>query len=190
MHNVTFRFICYVAAVVLGHSLPAAPVSAASDPGTDAVMRTLELTNVERANHGLPPLALSRELSRAAQTYAEVLANSDCFQHTCGPVPDMRDRVEQAGYTGWTAMAENIAAGYRSPEIAIAAWMGSDGHRANMLNPHYTEIGIGMSMSDGSYGVYWTQNFGARPGVATQDHVIATAPSEPELEMAPDALSS
>jgi uncharacterized protein YkwD len=153
-------------------------------------MRTLELTNVERANHGLPPLALSRELSRAAQTYAEVLANSDCFQHTCGPVPDMRDRVEQAGYTGWTAMAENIAAGYRSPEIAIAAWMGSDGHRANMLNPHYTEIGIGMSMSDGSYGVYWTQNFGARPGVATQDHVIATAPSEPELEMAPDALSS
>jgi hypothetical protein len=45
-------------------------------------------------------------------------------------------------------------------------------------------------MSGGSYGVYWTQNFGARPGVATAaDHVIATAPSEPELEMAPDELS-
>src|SRR5436305_10761006 len=94
----------------------AAPASAAESDSSATLARVLELTNAERARVGLPPLSLSKELNAAAQDYTVVLATSGCFAHTCGPVPDMADRLGQAGYTGWTAIGENIAAGYPSPE--------------------------------------------------------------------------
>jgi uncharacterized protein YkwD len=125
--------------------------------------RVLELTNAERAKAGLPPLTVSTQLTQAAQQYSQVLATDSCFAHTCGPMPEMVQRDTQAGYTGWTAVGENIAAGYPTPEAVVAGWMASPGHRANILNPDYRELGVGLA-GGGKYGAYWTQEFGTRPG--------------------------
>src|SRR5713101_5356030 len=107
------------------------------------------------------------ELSDAAQEYSQVLATTGCFEHTCGPVPNFADRAGQSGYTGWSALGENIAAGFPSAEAVVTSWMNSPGHRANILSPNFTEIGIGMVNGGGKFGTYWTQEFGARPGVAS-----------------------
>jgi uncharacterized protein YkwD len=137
-------------------SVAAAPADQASFAG-----RVLDLTNAERQKAGLAPLLLSPELQAAAQGYSDVLASSDCFGHSCGPVPDLAERDAEAGYGDWTYVGENIAAGYTTPEEVVAGWMASPGHRANILSPSYTEIGIGLS-GGGQYGMYWTQEFGAR----------------------------
>ena len=137
------------------------PALAATDP----VSRVIELTNVERQKAGLAPLAPQTNLTQAAGAYAGLLAATGCFAHTCGPVPDFSQRLIQAGYSNWTGLAENIAAGQRTPEAVVEAWMNSAGHRANILNPAYTEIGVGLA-TGGSMGMYWAQEFGARRGVS------------------------
>ena len=140
-----------------------AVAASAPDNADPQTARVLDLTNAERSRAGVPPLTLSPQLNHVAQSYSEVLAADGCFAHTCGPVPDMAQRDAQAGYDGWTAIGENIAAGYSSPEAVVAGWMASPGHRANILNPDYREIGIGLA-AGGTYGAYWTQEFGARWG--------------------------
>jgi uncharacterized protein YkwD len=126
--------------------------------------RVLELTNQERQNAGFAPLSVSSELTSAAQAYSQVLATSGCFAHTCGPVPNVGDRVGQAGYNDWTTVGENIAAGFPSPDEVFSVWMNSPGHRANLLSPWYTEIGLGVAGPGGPDGTWWTQDFGARRG--------------------------
>lgn len=142
---------------------PATAWAAPTASPTDGhVGRVVELTNAERAKAGLAPLAEHAALSSAAQTYSEVLASSDCFAHTCGPVPNLVARGEQAGYIGWLFLGENIAGGQRSPEQVVAEWMASPDHRENILNPAFTEIGVGLATGTGRYGVYWAQAFGTR----------------------------
>ena len=144
---------------------------AAATPQNDTLLiaRVMELTNLERQKAGLGPIALSSELTGAAQEYSQVLATTGCFEHTCGAVPNFADRAAQSGYTGWTALAENIAAGYPTAEDVVSGWMSSPGHRANILSPKYTEIGVGMVNGGGKFGTYWAEEFGARPGVAAPD---------------------
>jgi len=140
---------------------------AAAPPQNDLLIaRVMELTNLERQKVGLGPLALSPELGGAAQDYSQVLATSGCFEHTCGAVPNFAERAARSGYTGWTALAENIAAGYPTAEAVVSGWMNSPGHRANMLSPNYTEIGVGVVNDGGKLGTYWAEEFGARPGVS------------------------
>jgi uncharacterized protein YkwD len=128
----------------------------------DFAQRVVELTNVERRNAGLPALVVNWQLQDAAQAYSEVLATSDGFDHTCGPVPDFADRDDQAGYSDWTALGENIAAGYPTPDAVVAGWMASPGHRANILSTDFAEIGVGVVSGEGALGTYWTEEFGAR----------------------------
>lgn len=148
-----------VVVLVLALGLPERMVDAQANPRQSVI----NLTNDERQKAGRPPLTSHPSLMQAAQSYAEVLASGDCFDHTCGPVPDLRDRVEQAGYTSWIALGENIAAGAKTPEAVMNVWMNSAGHRDNILNPNYKEIGVGVA-SGGRYGMYWVQVFGARSG--------------------------
>jgi uncharacterized protein YkwD len=150
-------------------------------------VRVLQLTNGERQNAGLQPLVLSSELNDAAQKYSQVLATSGCFDHTCGPVANFADRAGQAGYTGWTALAENIAAGYPTPEAVVTSWMASPGHRANILSPKYTEMGIGLVSGGGRYGTYWTQEFGSRPARAPNQ---TTQPEMPVADLGPVAVAA
>jgi len=154
------------AAALVGSLLlwPAAPLSASPLDDTSFAIRVLDLTNAERSKVGLPPLSMNAQLNEAAQIYSEVLATSGCFEHDCGQVPDFSVRISLAGYTGWVALAENIAAGYKTPEAVVAGWMASPGHRANILSDAYTDVGIGLVSQPGDvYGTYWAQEFGSRP---------------------------
>jgi uncharacterized protein YkwD len=153
---VTILFVCL--------SISSTGIVAAAPSGDQSAFtaRVLELTNAERANAGLAPLSISGELQDAAAGYSQVLASTGCFAHTCGPMPDLAERDNQSGYSGWTALGENIAAGYPTPEAVVAGWMASPGHRANILSPNFTEIGIGVTSGTGTYGVYWAEEFGSR----------------------------
>ena len=154
-----------LAAAVVMLAQPASTVAAAPASG-DTISAVLQLTNAQRANAGLAPLALEAHLVQEAQSYAQVLASGSCFDHTCGPVPDLTGRANQAGYTGWVTIGENIAGGYPTPQAVVDGWMASPGHRANILSPDYTEIGIGEARGSGTMGTYWAQEFGARSGAA------------------------
>jgi uncharacterized protein YkwD len=167
-------------AAVPGATAWAAPMDQAA-----AAQRVLELTNLERGNAGLGPLALSPQLNDAAQGYAQVLASGDCFSHTCGPVPDFGVRFREAGYTGWSGIAENIAAGYPTPEAVVAGWMSSAGHRQNILTPSFTEMGIGLVSSSGKFGTYWAQAFGSRPSF-----VAPAAPVNDQVAAFDDAAAA
>lgn len=155
-------FVTPLVAILL--SLHVGLAAAASQDDAAFTARVLDLTNAERQKAGLPPLALNSQLGNAAQNYSQVLAATGCFEHTCGPVPDFADRDAQAGYTGWSTIGENIAAGYPTPEAVVSGWMASPEHRANILSPNYTETGIGVISGTGTLGTYWTQEFGSRPG--------------------------
>jgi uncharacterized protein YkwD len=144
----------------------AAAATQAVDVSTFAT-RVVQLTNAERAKVGLAPLTTNAALTKAAQTYAGVLSQDTCFAHNCAPVPDLKTRLQQAGYTfsgyrSWS-YGENIAAGYQTPEAVVAAWMASSGHRANILSSSFRDLGVGVVSRSGSrYGVYWVQDFGSR----------------------------
>jgi uncharacterized protein YkwD len=141
--------------------LTAAPVEVQADgDSAPAIVAVVSLTNLERTRAGVAPLVENPALDAAAQSYAQVLAATSCFSHSCGPIPAVEVRIERAGYGSWSALAENIAAGYPTPERVVAGWMGSADHRANMLSGDLTEIGVGVVFGAGRLGGYWVQDFG------------------------------
>lgn len=129
---------------------------------TDATQQfrehVIQLTNAERTAQSLPSLTENPELTLAAQAHAAWMASSSCFAHVCPGELEFDNRITQAGYS-WNWVAENIAAGYPTPEQVLTGWMNSPGHRANILNPNLQEIGVGV-IQDGPRP-YWVQDFGA-----------------------------
>lgn len=117
----------------------------------------LKLVNNERAKAGLKPLSLSGKLTNIAVMKSKDMAEKGYFDHTSPTYGTPFEMLQQFGVHYKTA-GENIAAGQRTPEEVMNSWMNSSGHRANILNANYTEIGIGY-YKGGSYGTYWTQLF-------------------------------
>ena len=118
----------------------------------------LALVNEARAQEGLAPLTLAKNLTQAAQVRAGELPV--LFSHTR---PDGRScftALTEAG--GGGAAGENIAAGYASPEAVVAGWMASDGHRANILSADFTCDGLGYAPAEDGFGHYWAQLFVGR----------------------------
>ena len=132
------------------------------------INRVVELTNLERSKAGLPPLKANTQLSNAAENHTKNMANQDFFSHTGKDGSSPTNRVQSVGYLG--VAGENIAAGSSTPEDVFAQWMNSSGHRANILNADYQEIGVGyyfLANDTGSvnYNTYWTQVFGIPTGI-------------------------
>ncbi|WAU81686.1 CAP domain-containing protein [Streptomyces sp. Qhu-G9] len=117
------------------------------------------LTNAERAAAGLPPLAEDPLLTRAAQAHSADMVARAFYSHTSPDGSEPWHRASAAGSTRRT-IGENIACGQRSPAEVVRGWMDSPGHRANILKPAFTHIGVGFA-GGGSAGTYWTQLFGA-----------------------------
>jgi uncharacterized protein YkwD len=91
------------------------------------------------------------------------MADGNFFSHTGWDGSTMVGRVQATGYADWSFLAENLAAGYRTPEQAVAAWMNSAGHRANILSTRTREIGVGQGFSASStYKIYWVADLGAQ----------------------------
>ncbi|MFE5483484.1 sigma-70 family RNA polymerase sigma factor [Streptomyces sp. NPDC056527] len=116
------------------------------------------LVNSERAKAGCGPLTENSLLNEAAQGHSVDMAARNFFDHTNPDGDGPGERVTATGYR-WSTYGENIAMGQSTPAQVMESWMNSPGHRANILNCSFKEIGIGIH-SDG--GPYWTQVFGAR----------------------------
>lgn len=141
----------------------------------------LNLTNQFRAQNGLAPLTLNLELNAAAQNHSQDMAIGDYFSHTGenGSLP--WDRAKVVGYEA-LSMGENIAAGYSTPASVVQGWIDSPGHRANMLNPDFKELGVGYYFLESDTGAvnyyrYWTQLFGS--GDLNPNTVLSTPAPAP-----------
>ncbi len=133
----------------------------------DFESEVIDLVNAERAAQGLHPLSLDNDLATAARDHSEDMGLQGYFSHTSLDGRTVPDRITAAGYS-YNTYGENIAAGQPTPENVIAAWMSSSGHRANILNPNFCDIGVGYAYLAGSpYGHYWTQDFGRKTGVSS-----------------------
>ncbi|MFE2011435.1 CAP domain-containing protein [Streptomyces sp. NPDC059491] len=125
---------------------------------SSAADQVIALVNAERAKAGCGALTANATLTKAAQGHSDDMAARDFFDHTNPDGASPGDRVTAAGYP-WSTYGENIAMGQSSPEQVMESWMNSPGHRANILNCDFKEIGVGIHNSGGPY---WTQVFGAR----------------------------
>ena len=159
--------------VTVGAS-PSAPAPApAPTPGNGisaTEQRVLDLTNQARAvartcgatsYPATTPLSWNSALAGAARGHASDMAAQDYFSHTSKDGRTFVQRVTNAGYTGYRALGENIAAGQPTPESVVSGWLNSPGHCSNIMNADFRELGVGAT-SGGSYGIYWVQEFGAR----------------------------
>ena len=126
----------------------------APTPSTDYLQRVLDLVNQNRAAEGLAPLTLNAELCSNAGVRAIEIVNT--FSHTR---PDGTSCFTAITVSYWSA-GENIAAGYASPEEVVQGWMDSPGHRANIMSPDYTQLGVGYYYDANSvYRYHWVQLF-------------------------------
>ncbi|MET7877614.1 CAP domain-containing protein [Micromonospora profundi] len=123
-----------------------------------AAGRVLELVNARRSEAGCAPVQSNPELTTAAQRHSQDQAEHRSMSHTGSDGSDVGQRLDRAGYA-WRTYGENVAYNQSTPEAVMTAWMDSPGHRANILNCAFTEVGIGRA--DTGDGPYWTQNFAA-----------------------------
>jgi uncharacterized protein YkwD len=115
----------------------------------------LASTNQARAANGCSPVQVEPHLQDSAQQHAYDMADHEYFSHTSLDGRTFDERIHQDGYAG-AAVGENIASGFGSPNEVQAAWMDSTGHRENIVDCTFRNIGIGFD----SNGGYWTVDFG------------------------------
>ncbi|MGG3476044.1 CAP domain-containing protein [Peribacillus frigoritolerans] len=114
----------------------------------------VKLTNAEREKQGLAALKIDTELSKVARIKSQDMKDKNYFDHNSPTYGSPFDMMKQFGISYKTA-GENIAQGQQTPEEVVQAWMNSQGHRENIMNPSFTHIGVGYVES----GNYWTQQF-------------------------------
>ncbi len=120
--------------------------------------------NRVRARHGLRPLRPARPLARAARGHSRFLAARGVLQHEDARGRPFWVRLVAAGYPRDRAMGENLAqvggCGPPPARRAVALWMASPGHRANVLSPRYRAIGVGAVTTGGCRAAAVTADFG------------------------------
>ncbi|MEU9031284.1 CAP domain-containing protein [Streptomyces sp. NPDC048383] len=123
---------------------------------TGAAAEVLALVNKERAAVGCPVLTVNEKLTKAAQDHSADMAAHSNMSHTGSDGSDPGQRITRAGYQ-WRTYGENVAYGYDTAAKVMEGWMNSPGHKRNILDCSFKEIGIGLAQP----GQYWTQSFGA-----------------------------
>ena len=155
-----FRLTIFVC--IVGVCCPPAQ-SAASEDGAAAASRiaanVINLTNAERYQHRRRALQANARLMRAAQLQAVQMARAAHMDHV---LPDARypraaDRLAAVEYR-WRAYGENVAFGQANADKVVDSWMHSRGHRANILNSTFTEMGVGYAV-DRTRRPYYLQVF-------------------------------
>jgi uncharacterized protein YkwD len=120
----------------------------------------VDLTNQQRQQAGLPPLQVNAKLVEAAHLQAEAMAQLGQMAHVLpgAALPTPESRFLYVGYN-YSWLGENIAFNYPDANAVVTGWMNSPEHRANLLNPHFTEIGVGVAF-DAKGQPYDCQDFG------------------------------
>ncbi len=132
---------------------------------TDQRATILQMVNGIRLEHGLKPLVHDMRLEASAQEYADRMARDGFFAHIDPEGKEIRDRMKATGYYDRSfyhscnclrgfALGENLAKGQKSAKEAVDDWMKSTEHRAAILNPAYSDTGIGLNAG------IWVQHFG------------------------------
>ncbi|WP_328339149.1 CAP domain-containing protein [Micromonospora sp. NBC_00421] len=143
-----------------GGAIPTAATTtraAVSGGGGSQTQQVVDLVNAERAKAGCAAVTVDDKLTLAAQRHSQDQADHESMTHTGSDGSNAGQRLDRAGYT-WRTYGENVAWNQQTPAAVMAAWMNSSGHRANILNCAFTEIGVGVASSNGPY---WTQDFAA-----------------------------
>jgi uncharacterized protein YkwD len=135
-----------------------APTSAPPSGNAAAEAEVVRLVNVERQQAGCDPLTSDDRLQAAARAHSADMAARNYFSHTTPEGVDFATRITAAGYA-WRGAGENIAKGYRTPEAVMTGWMNSAGHKANILNCSFRDLGVGVA-ADAGGTLLWTQDFG------------------------------
>jgi uncharacterized protein YkwD len=131
-----------------------APPPATTAPMPELAADVIARTNVERTAAGLAPVVAHPQLMAAALAHSQDQAAMQRMTHTGSDGSNAGDRIERAGYR-WRTWAENVAMGYRSAAAVMDGWMGSAGHRANILNGNVVHIGVAV-VTGGDGRTYWT----------------------------------
>ncbi len=167
---------CVLAGPAAGTASAAPCAGAGADPvetPRKAIARsTVCLLNKERSGRGLGKLRLNPRLSEAARAHSSDMVDEHYFDHVSESGKDVVDRLTRTGYLGdaqsWV-VGENLAwgsGGRSTPSQIVNAWMGSAGHRQNILTGRFREIGIGVVIgtpsNGGPQGATYTTTFGAR----------------------------
>lgn len=138
---------------------PSPPSPPPLPPDASLVDHLLQLHNEMRVDNFQPLLTLSAKLQVAAQKHANWMASTGYFSHTGQGGSSPFDRMAAEGYR-YRAAGENIAYGQQDPRQVMGSWMNSSGHRRNILNKYFKEVGFGTASSrDGRK--YWVACFGA-----------------------------
>lgn len=156
-------------AAILANAAAAAPPLAAAPPPapvapeaavTSAVsIECAGLANAQRAAVGVAPLTVNASLTAAAEGHSAYQASITTMTHDGAGGVSAGARITNAGYV-WRTWGENVAYGQLDCAAVIAAWMASPGHRANILNPAFTNIGVAVAVGANGY-LYWTMDLGA-----------------------------
>ncbi|WP_316527679.1 CAP domain-containing protein [Kitasatospora brasiliensis] len=135
---------------------PAPPAGGGAAPSY--AQQVVDLVNVQRAKAGCGPVSSEPRLASAAQSHSDDMADRNYFDHASPEGEHADHRIEAAGYS-WSTWGENIARGQKDPAAVMDAWMNSPGHRANILNCAFDQLGVGVRT--GTNGPWWTQVFAA-----------------------------
>lgn len=119
--------------------------------------QVIKLVNQARVNAGLQPFTANWELSRVARYKSQDMANKGYFNHTSPTYGSPFTMMQNFGIK-FTAAGENIAMGQRTAQEVMNSWMNSPGHRSNILNPSFNQIGVGLAKNSNGT-CYWTQQF-------------------------------
>lgn len=119
--------------------------------------RVRSLVNAARAGAGLDPLRRNGELTRAAQAHAIDMAERHYLDHDTQGGATWSERIRQFGFGGGN-IGENIAHGHDDAAAVVDGWLHSPRHRARILDPAYTEMGVGFAPE----GPYWVLDLGGR----------------------------
>jgi uncharacterized protein YkwD len=196
------RAVTLLATAVVALAAPAGAHASAGDaacPGADLVpaagnlaqvgQATLCLLNNERAAARLRPLAYSAALTQPSAAYSTRMVSEDFFAHESPDGTTLESRLTAAGYIspdGDWFVGENLAWGQgnlATPRAIAVAWMNSPGHRHNILQPEFTEVGVGIvpgTPGDATWGATYTTDFGnvtAAPAAGGASNAVASAAS-------------
>ncbi|MFB6715698.1 MULTISPECIES: CAP domain-containing protein [unclassified Streptomyces] len=143
--------------------VPAAATATLFGSHQKETARLLTLVNSVRRAVGCPSLTTNTKLTKSARKHSADMASHRNMSHTGSDGSAPSDRIADVGYER-SAYGENVAHGYATPESVMAGWMSSPGHRRNILDCSFKEIGLGLAQP----GNYWTQDFG-RPRAQAKD---------------------
>lgn len=144
--------------VTIGLLIARAEVQAASPDAAAIRLELLVLHNHERNDFDQKPLRMNAELTKAAQAYAEYLAESGEFSHTAKGT--IGSRIKDAGYDP-RAVGENIASGQTSSAAVVKDWLESKGHQENIVREEFEEVGFGFAINKEGEWI-WVADFGSR----------------------------